>query len=103
MTPQVVKNGRVLAVRSERLVDDGVQDAVSLDSGGPNVREQRIGYALPCAEVSENIPRVVADDGQPQAALLELSDAALQLDELRATERSPVGRTDEDEHRAARS
>ena len=103
MAPQVVENRGVLAVRSERLVDDGVQEAESLDGGGPGVREQRIGYAVPGAEVGKNIPRVVADNSQAQAALLELRCAALQLDELRATEWSPVSRTDENEHRSARS
>jgi hypothetical protein len=41
-------------------------------------------------EVSENLLRVVADCGEADAALSELVDTSLQLDELSAAERTPI-------------
>jgi hypothetical protein len=53
-------------------------------------------------EVSQNLLRVVADSDDVDPVLTELFETTLQLDELRAAERSPVGRAKEHQHRAAR-
>jgi hypothetical protein len=53
-------------------------------------------------EVSQNLLRVVADAGDTDALLAEFFETTLQLDELRAAERSPIGRAEEHQHRAAR-
>ena len=52
-------------------------------------------------EVSQNLLRVVADSDDTNPLLTELFETTLQLDELRATERSPIGRAEEHQHRAA--
>ena len=67
--------------------DDGVQNAVPVDGGRADVRQQRESNAVSSAEVSQNLRGVVADYRQPDAVLPELFDATLQLDELRAAER----------------
>jgi hypothetical protein len=43
------------------------------------------------AEVSENLRGIVADGDDANPALPKLLDAVLQLDQLRAAERSPIG------------
>jgi hypothetical protein len=101
--PQVGQNGRIRAVRPERFLGDGVEDAVPPDRRGADVREQRIGDAVPFAEVGKRLLRVVADRGDADPAPAELLDASLQLDELRTAERSPVRGADEHEHRATRA
>ena len=53
-------------------------------------------------EVSQDVLRVVADTGDPESLFTELFETTLQLDELRSAERSPVGRAEEHQHRAAR-
>jgi uncharacterized damage-inducible protein DinB len=103
MPLQVGQHGRILAVRTERFVDDGVQDPVAGDRRRTGVRQQRIRDAVPLREVSQDLPGVVADRRQADAALPELAGATLQLDELRAAERSPVRRADEHQHRPAAS
>jgi hypothetical protein len=52
-------------------------------------------------EVSENVPRVIADGGKANPALSQLVDASLQLNELRAAKGSPIGGADEHQHRSA--
>jgi hypothetical protein len=101
--PQVGQNGWIRAVRPERFLGDGVEDAVPPDRRRADVREQRIGDAVPCAEVGKRLRRVVADRRDADPAPAEFLDASLQLDELRAAERSPVRGADEHDHRATRA
>jgi hypothetical protein len=54
-------------------------------------------------EIGKNRARVVGDDRQPETLPLKFVRAALQLDQLRPAERSPVGGAGEDEHGAATS
>jgi len=84
------ENGRIVTVRSERLGDHGVQDAVALDSGRTHVGQQRVRNALLFGEISHYLPRVVTDRNQLETVPAKLFDATLQLDQLRAAERSPV-------------
>jgi hypothetical protein len=100
---QLCADRRIVAVRPQRLFDDGVQDAKPPDGGGSGIRQERISNAMPLAEVRQDRGRVVADGGQPDAVLTQFFDAALQLDELRAAVRSPVRGAEEHQHRAARS
>src|SRR5260370_25015254 len=50
------------------------------------------------AETGEKFRRIVADRREAQALIPKFLDPVLQLDELRLAIRSPVGRTDEDDH-----
>jgi hypothetical protein len=99
---QVGENRRVLTVRAERLLDDGVDDAVPPDGGGADVRQERKGDLVPIGEVSQNLLRVVRDRRQSDAVLAEFVDPTLQLDELRAAVRSPIRGAEEYQHGAAR-
>jgi hypothetical protein len=56
---------------------------------------------VPFGEVSQNLLRIVADGSDLDALLAKLLDATLQLDELRAAERSPIRRAEEHQHYAA--
>jgi hypothetical protein len=57
---------------------------------------------VPFAEVSENLRRIVTDGCDADAACPKLFETTLQLDQLRAAERSPIGRAEEHQHRPAR-
>ena len=98
---EVGENRRILAVRAERLLDDGVEDAVAPDGGRADIRQERKGDVVPRGEASQDLLRVVADRDDADSVLAELFETALQLHELRAAERSPVRRAEEHQHRAA--
>jgi hypothetical protein len=44
--------------------DDGVQDAVAPDRRGADIGQQRVGDAVPPAELGENLARVIANGCQ---------------------------------------
>ena len=54
-------------------------------------------------ERGEDLARVIADRGKTEPSRANLGKRTLQLDELRAAVRSPVGRPEEHEHRALRT
>ena len=100
---QIGANGRILSVWTERFLDNRVQDAVALDGRRTDVGQQRKGDAVPFGEVGENRLRVVADSRDVDPLAAKLLKASLQLDELRAAERSPIGGAEEHQHRSART
>jgi hypothetical protein len=69
---EIREDGGVLAVRSQCFLSDRIQDAVLLDGCRCGIGKQGITDTVPRAEVGQNLPRIVADDGQPQAVLLKL-------------------------------
>jgi hypothetical protein len=56
---------------------------------------------MPLCKVGKNLLGVVADRRQTYAVLAEFVDTTLQLNELRAAERSPIRRAEEHQHDAA--
>ena len=78
-------------MRSESVVNNCVEDAVSFDGFGAGVRQQRKSDASLPAESGERLDWVVANRGQAEPFGLEFREASLQLDQLRLAVGSPVG------------
>jgi hypothetical protein len=91
--PKIGQHRGILAVRPERLFDDGVQDAVTANRCRAGIGQKR--------KADRVALRVVADSRDTDSLLTELFETTLQLDELRAAERSPVGGAEEHQHCAA--
>jgi hypothetical protein len=87
--------GRVL------FVDAFVEQSERTDDAAALIREQRVGNAVPRGKGRQNSDRVIADREDGDALSFEVGLAPLQLDELRAAERSPVGAAIEHDQRAA--
>ena len=79
-----------------------IQEAVGADGGRARVGQERNLDAVGAGEPREGRDRVVGDDGDAEPLVLEVPIAALQLDELRLAERSPVGRAAEHQHQPVR-
>jgi hypothetical protein len=99
---QIGADGRILAVGSKGLFDNRVQDSVAANRRRAGVGQQRKADPMALGEISQDLLGVVADSCYMDPLLAELFETTLQLDELRAAERSPVGRAEEHQHRAAR-
>jgi hypothetical protein len=68
-----------------------VADVVSLDRLAPGVGEQREGDLRAVGEGLQDLRVVIADADDLNPGSLDRLEVALQLDQLRAAERSPVG------------
>ncbi len=84
--------------RRERGFHNRVQDAEALDRRRADIRQERERDLVLATERRENLGRIVADGRQPQTFVTKSCRLTLQLDELRSAPRSPISRTDEDEH-----
>jgi hypothetical protein len=91
-------NGWIVLVGTYRLLSGGVQEPEGLDGGRPFVGQKGERDSAAPAEVGQNLPAVVADGGDAEAAILKVLETSLQLDELRLAVGSPVRRANEDEH-----
>ena len=58
---QIGQHRRILAVRPERLFDDGVQDPVAPDGGRADIRQEWKADRVALGEVSQDLLGVVAD------------------------------------------
>jgi hypothetical protein len=98
----VGKQGRVCAVRAEGFLDNGVENAVPPYGGRAGIRQEGKRDSVAAGKAAQDLPRVIGDRRQSETVLAEFLDPALQLDELRAAERSPIRRSEEHQHGAAR-
>ena len=91
---------RLNSVRGVLIVDTLIEEAEFTDRAATFVGQKLEGHSVPISEATENLNGVVTDrkDGDPLP--LEVRDTALQLNELRSTERSPVGTAIEHHERA---
>ena len=80
-----------------------VQDVIGADDLRIRIREQRIGDMLPAREVLERADRIVADRQNAESLLSDRFQMLLQLHELDFAERSPVRRTEKDQHGSLRA
>ncbi len=78
----------------------GVQHPISLDHLGVGIGQQRKLDLAPIREILKYFYAVVADRGQRNALFFEARLSALQLDQLPFAVRSPIGRTEKQEHGA---
>jgi hypothetical protein len=61
------------------------------------IAQQRKRNAVPVGKRGEDFTAVVADRDEPESFLADERQVALQLDQLRAAIRSPIGRSEEDD------
>ena len=99
---KVVGKGDAMRHVAFRIVDL-VEETEGRDDLRIGIGEKGKGDLSASREVPQDLDRVVAQRGDPEPALLEVLNLALQLHELDLAERSPVGGTEEHEDEALRA
>ena len=79
------------AVNSVILLQVLIDEAELANYAAPLVRQQRETNAVLVCEATENLDRIVADGEQGDSLRFEVAEYLLQLNQLRLTERSPLG------------
>jgi hypothetical protein len=76
----------------------GVQDLEHPNDIGIGIGQKREINLVPVSEVLKDCPTIVANSSHCKTALRKLDLGALQLNQLRFAERSPVRRSKEQQH-----
>src|SRR5262245_59124315 len=91
---------RVILVWSDSPFGNRIQNSVSFDGSRAGIRQQRKRNPALFRESSKNLRPIVADRRQSQSLFTKLIYPALQLHELCFAVRSPICRSEEDQHGA---